>query len=60
MIPRANTEMRYGAAAMAFHWLMAVLLITLVMLGLYMVGLPDAGFDTKRVVGVYSIFRAAR
>lgn len=34
---------------MALHWLMAVLLTTLVVLGLYMVGLPDAGFDTKKI-----------
>ena len=30
----------YGAVAMALHWLIALLLITVVMLGVYMVGLP--------------------
>jgi cytochrome b561 len=30
----------YGAVAMALHWLIALLLIAVVMLGLYMVGLP--------------------
>lgn len=44
-----NTGKRYGAVAIALHWLMAVLLITLVALGLYMVSLPDAGFNTKKI-----------
>jgi cytochrome b561 len=33
----------------AFHWLLAALLMGLIALGLYMVGLPDAGFDTKKI-----------
>jgi cytochrome b561 len=44
-----NTERRYGAVAIVLHWLMAVLLITLVASGLYMVNLPDVGFDTSKI-----------
>lgn len=40
---------RYGDVAIALHWLMAILLATLVVLGLYMVSLPDAGFDTRKI-----------
>lgn len=50
MMRLANTERHYGAAAIALHWLMAALLITLVVLGIYMVRLPDVGFDTKKIV----------
>jgi cytochrome b561 len=45
-----NTEQRYGAVAIALHWLMAALLVALLALGLYMMRLPDAGFDTRKVV----------
>ncbi len=48
MTPIENTEDRYGAIAIALHWSMALLIIGLVALGLYMVTLPDAGFNTKR------------
>lgn len=44
-----NTEHRYGAIAVVLHWLMAILIIALAELGLYMVGLPDVGFDTKKI-----------
>jgi cytochrome b561 len=44
-----NTENRYGPVAVALHWVMAVLLIVLVTLGVYMVRLPDVGFDTKKI-----------
>jgi cytochrome b561 len=33
----------------ALHWGMALLLIALTALGLYMVALPDAGFDTRKI-----------
>jgi cytochrome b561 len=49
-MPLANTSLRYGAVAMALHWLMAGLLIFLIVLGLYMVSLPDAGFTTRKIV----------
>ncbi|WP_237061575.1 cytochrome b [Microbulbifer zhoushanensis] len=44
-----NTPQRYGTVAIALHWLMAVLLIGLVALGLYMSGLPDVGFDKRKI-----------
>lgn len=50
MMQIANTHSRYGAVAMVIHWLMAALIISLVVLGLYMVSLPDVGFDTKKIV----------
>ena len=45
-----NTRQSFGAPAMALHWLMAALLIGLVASGLYMTGLPDVGFDTRKIV----------
>src|SRR6266545_2146288 len=44
-----TTQKTYGAVAVGLHWLMAVILIALVAVGLYMVRLPDAGFDTKKI-----------
>ena len=44
-----NTEASYGTIAMALHWVMAVLLVGLASLGLYMVALPDVGFDTRKI-----------
>jgi cytochrome b561 len=41
---------RYGAVAIAFHWLMAIVLVALLGSGLYMVSLPDVGFDTWKIV----------
>jgi cytochrome b561 len=45
----ANTTQRYGAVAMVLHWIMAALIIALLGLGLYMVTLPDVGFDKKKI-----------
>ena len=44
-----NTEQGYGVAAIVLHWLMAGLIIALVATGLYMVQLPDSGFDTRKI-----------
>lgn len=49
-----NTQQRYGAVAVALHWLMAALLIGLAAIGLYMVRLPDAGFDTVKISLIFS------
>ncbi len=49
MIRLANTAERYGLVAIVLHWVMAALILTLVTLGLYMVSLPDAGFDKTKV-----------
>jgi cytochrome b561 len=44
-----NTERTYGAIAVGFHWSIAVLVIGLVLLGIYMIRLPDAGFETNKI-----------
>lgn len=45
-----NTDRRYGAVAITLHWLMAVLLIELIVQGLYMSGLPDVGFNKRKIL----------
>ena len=45
-----NSEQRYGAVAIALHWLMAGVLIALLAMGIYMVSLPDVGFDTRKIM----------
>ena len=49
MLQLQNSERRYGMVAMALHWLMALLMSALVVLGLYMTRLPDVGFDTWKI-----------
>jgi cytochrome b561 len=49
MTPIGDSQERYGAVAILLHWSMAVLVIGLAALGLYMVTLPDAGFDTRKI-----------
>ncbi len=49
MMPIENTEDRYGAIAILLHWSMAILVIGLAALGLYMVTLPDVGFNTRKI-----------
>lgn len=44
-----NTEARYGAVAVLLHWGMAVVLAVLTAMGLYMVALPDVGFDREKI-----------
>lgn len=45
----ANSRGRYGGLAMALHWGMAAVLVALLAIGWYMVRLPDAGFDTRKI-----------
>jgi cytochrome b561 len=45
-----NTEGHYGIVAILFHWSMALLVVGLAALGLYMVTLPDVGFNTEKIV----------
>lgn len=45
-----NTSERYGTVAVTFHWLVAILVVGLLAVGLYMVSLPDAGFDKTKIV----------
>ena len=44
-----NSDERYGALAMLLHWGMAIALAVLAGTGLYMVALPDVGFDTAKI-----------
>ena len=45
----ANTPQRYGSIAILLHWAMAALILGLIASGLYMVRLPDVGFDTWKI-----------
>ena len=45
----SNTHQHYGAAAIALHWLMATLIVALVVMGIYMVRLPDVGFNVTKI-----------
>ena len=49
MIRLLNSGRHYGLVAIALHWLMALLLIGLIGMGLYMVSLPDAGYDERKI-----------
>jgi cytochrome b561 len=49
MTPLENREDHYGAIALLLHWTMALLVIGLAALGLYMVALPDVGFNTTKI-----------
>jgi hypothetical protein len=40
---------RYDAVAVALHWVLAIVLMTLVGSGLYMVSLPDLGFNINKI-----------
>jgi cytochrome b561 len=44
-----NDDERYGWLAVLLHWGMAGLLLVLIALGLYMVRLPDVGFDREKI-----------
>jgi len=44
-----NDTRRYGFGAVLLHWSMALVLAALVVLGLYMVSLPDAGYDQVKI-----------
>lgn len=50
MRPLSNTEQGYGLVAVLLHWGMALLLCGLIGLGLYMVWLPDVGFDQEKIL----------
>lgn len=62
-----NTGQRYGIAAIALHWSAALLLLALLALGLWMVRLPDVGYDSFKIVlilahkqiGVFALLLAA-
>jgi cytochrome b561 len=45
----ANTEHHYGWIAILMHWAMAALLVGLIALGIFMVRLPDVGYDREKI-----------
>lgn len=45
-----NTFDRYGLVAILFHWVMAIIVITMVCLGLYMTSLPS-GPEQSKLIG---------
>jgi len=57
-MPARNTDLRYGNVAMAFHWIIALLVIANVCLGLYMADLPRSDpskfmiFQTHKSIGL--------
>jgi cytochrome b561 len=62
-----NSEYHYGLVAILLHWIMAALLIVLILLGVYMVSLPDVGFNTTKIslilvhkqLGILALFLVA-
>lgn len=44
-----NTNDRYGIIASLLHWFMALLIVVIIGLGLYMVELPDVGFNLQKI-----------
>ena len=44
-----NTNQHYGAVAIGLHWVMAVLLVVLLVLGIYMSNLPVVGFTKLKL-----------
>jgi cytochrome b561 len=44
-----NSAQRYGLAAVLLHWGMALVLLALAGSGLYMVALPDVGYDQVKI-----------
>jgi len=45
-----STSIRYGTVAMTFHWLIAALVITNVVLGIYFVNAMDAHDPMRRII----------
>lgn len=50
-----NTPIRYGVVAMTFHWVMALLVIGMIVIGLYAVSLP-IGLQKLRLYGRHKEF----
>ncbi|KQT10317.1 cytochrome b [Ramlibacter sp. Leaf400] len=47
-----NTATRYGWVAIVLHWAMALALLALFVSGVWMVGLPDVGFDRTKITWI--------
>ncbi len=55
MLQLKNTDVRYGAVGIFFHWVMALLIIGMLALGLYMTSLP-VGTQKFRLYGLHKEF----
>ncbi|MDA8383161.1 MAG: cytochrome b [Betaproteobacteria bacterium] len=51
-----NTATRYGAISRTLHWLMALMIVALVLLGLYMTDLPKADPARAQIVALHKAF----
>jgi cytochrome b561 len=53
-MPLRNSIVRYGIVAKVFHWVLALLIIDLVMMGLFMTGMPD-GPDKPQIYHAHKL-----
>lgn len=49
-----NTKTHYGLVAIIFHWTIAILVITNIVIGLYMASLPEVGFNMKKITLIFT------
>jgi cytochrome b561/polyisoprenoid-binding protein YceI len=57
-MPLINTDRSWGSLARAFHWLVALLILTNIGLGLYAGGLPrGSDSDVARIAPLYSLHK---
>lgn len=57
MLPINNSNQRYGLVSVLFHWLMAILIVVMLILGLYMATLP-LGPDKLKLYGLHKAWGA--
>lgn len=61
---RGNSKTTYGSVTKSFHWLIAALIVTMIPLGIYASGLPDADpvkptlFSVHKTLGLFTFFTA--
>ncbi len=61
---RRNSAATYGSVTKSFHWLIAALIVTMIPLGIYAAGLPDADpwkptlFSLHKTMGLFIFFTA--
>ncbi|MDA8095923.1 MAG: cytochrome b [Betaproteobacteria bacterium] len=53
-----NTAIRYGAISRILHWLMALMIVVLVLLGMYMTDLPKADPARAQIIALHKAFGA--
>lgn len=50
MVQIRNTKTQFGLVSVLLHWVIAASIGVLLITGMYMITLPDAGFTTKKVI----------